>query len=83
MRNIDELVATSFIDKDMLKAINYKAQIVLYESLYYCNNIDEILEPYGACFLLYQNQPHSSYWCLLFKLIVVEILPDIWVDISF
>ncbi len=47
-------IARPLSNTDILKLINNNAKIVLYEDLYHCNNIDELLKPYNACFILYQ-----------------------------
>ncbi len=68
MRSILKEISKLLSNKDILKLVNGKANIVLYQNLIHCNSIDEILEPYGACFLLYQNSANFGHWCLLFKL---------------
>lgn len=55
-------------DQEVLKLVNTEANIILYPDLYKYNNIDEILEPYGAAFILFCAKPNYGHWCLLFKL---------------
>lgn len=55
-------------DKQVLKLVDGKANIILYPELHRFSHIDQILEPYGACFLLYEIQKNYGHWCCLFKL---------------
>ena len=43
MKVINEYKNIALSDTDLLKLVNYKANIVLYENLIYCQNIDQIL----------------------------------------
>lgn len=52
---------------DILKLVNNKANIVLYPNIHNYKTIDEILEPYGAAFILFESKPKYGHWCLLFK----------------
>ncbi len=58
---ITKEMAKPLSDKDILRMVNNKANIVLYENLIYCKHIDEILKPYGVCFILYQNRPNYGH----------------------
>ena len=60
-----EKVALS--DKQVLKIVNGRANIILYPDLIYYNDIDEILNPYGSCFLLFEIEPSYGHWCCIFK----------------
>jgi hypothetical protein len=60
-----ENVALSNID--ILKLLDHKANIILYPDLHKYKNIDEILEPYGACVLLFEAVPQYGHWVCLFK----------------
>lgn len=54
-------------DSDLRRISNGKANIVLYQNLIKFRSIDQVLGPYGACFLLFTAKPHYGHWCLLFK----------------
>ena|ERR1700761_6813437 len=54
-------------DKDVLKLVDGKANIILYPELHKYKYVDQILEPYGACFLLYEAKPRYGHWCCLLK----------------
>lgn len=54
-------------DKEVLKLIDGKANLILYPDLHKYNTIDEILEPYGACILLFEARPKYGHWCCIFK----------------
>ncbi|HLX52494.1 MAG TPA: hypothetical protein VKR58_01040 [Aquella sp.] len=68
---INEYKDIALSNSDVLKLVNGKANIILYPELVNYNSIDEILEPYGACFLLFEARlkpfPYG-HWCCLFKL---------------
>jgi len=53
---------------DILKLLDNKANIVLYPNLFKYRNLDEILEPYGCCILLFEARPRYGHWCAIFKL---------------
>lgn len=55
-------------DVEVLKLVNGRANIILYPDLYKYEHIDEILEPFGSCFLLYEAKPNYGHWCCLNKL---------------
>lgn len=54
-------------NKDILCLLNDKANIVLYPNLYKYNNIDELLQPYGAFVLLFEAKPKYGHWTCVFK----------------
>lgn len=54
-------------DKEVLRLINGKANLILYTDLHKYDSIDDILEPYGACILLFEAKPKYGHWCCLFK----------------
>jgi hypothetical protein len=55
-------------DKELLKIIDGKANLILYPQLINFRNIDEMLDPYGACIILFEAKPHYGHWCCLFKI---------------
>lgn len=54
-------------DKEVLKLVDGKANLILYPDLHKYSSLDEILDPYGACILLFEAQPHYGHWCCIFK----------------
>jgi hypothetical protein len=54
-------------DKELKKIVDGKASIVLYPNLIHYKNMDEVLGPHEACFLLFEAKPHYGHWCLIFK----------------
>jgi hypothetical protein len=52
---------------DLIKLLDGKANIVIYPNLVNYNNIDEVLGPYGACFLLFESKKQYGHWVCLFK----------------
>ena len=55
-------------DNECLQLVNGKANVILYENLIYCNDIDQLINPYGACFLLYETKKNYGHWCAIIKL---------------
>ena len=54
-------------DQDVLNLVDGKANIIVYPDLNQYSSLDQILEPYGACFLLYEVKKNYGHWCCLFK----------------
>ncbi len=57
----------SLSDKQVLKLVKKKAKVVLYSDLHKYKSIEQLLEPYGAVFLLYQNTKNTGHWVCVFK----------------
>lgn len=55
-------------DKQVLKLIDGKANLILYPNIHKYKNIDEILYPYGACIILFEAKPRYGHWCCIFKI---------------
>jgi hypothetical protein len=58
-------------DKEVLRLIDRKANLILYPNLHKYKTIDEVLEPYGACIILFAAQIQPSmygHWCCIFKM---------------
>jgi hypothetical protein len=53
---------------DILQLLDGKANIVLYPNLHKYDNIDQLLEPYGAFVLLFEAKPKYGHWTCIFKL---------------
>ncbi len=64
---IDKYKDISLSDRDVLGIVQGKANLVIYHDLHKYSNVDEILEPFGACFILFESKPRYGHWCLLFK----------------
>ena len=52
---------------DVLRLVKGKANMLLYRNLHKFDNIDDILGPYGACFLLFEWKERYGHWTLIFK----------------
>jgi len=64
---IKEAEAIALSDKDVLKIVNHKANLVLYPDLHKYTHIDDILGKYGACIILFESKPQYGHWCCIFK----------------
>jgi hypothetical protein len=70
---IDRLMSISLNDSQLMNLIDNKANLILYPDLHKYNNIDTLLNPYGACVLLYESKPNYGHWTCFFKVKKNEI----------
>jgi hypothetical protein len=54
-------------DKDLIKLVDGKAKVIIYDKLHKYQNLDQLLEPYGAVFLLYLFKPNYGHWTAVIK----------------
>lgn len=52
---------------DLIRLVDGKAKVVIYNQLYKFRTLDELLEPYGAVFLLYLFKPSYGHWCAVIR----------------
>ena len=52
---------------DIKKRLHGRTRVLLYEELAKYNNIDELLDPYGSCFILMRSKPQFGHWVCLKK----------------
>lgn len=52
---------------DIMKLLNGKVKIVLYPDLHKYSSVDQLLEPYGCCILLYESKKNYGHWTALIK----------------
>jgi hypothetical protein len=57
----------SLSDDDMAELLNGKYKIVTSRELSKYRNIDDLLEPYGHCIILYESMPNNGHWTALMK----------------
>ena len=57
-------------DKDILKILHGKTNIVLYPNLYKYSHIDEILNPHDSCILLFEVKKSYGHWTALIKMVI-------------
>lgn len=66
-KSIKYLENIALSNHDILKLLNNKCNIVLYPDLHKYDNIDQLLDPYNACIILYESKPQYGHWCALTK----------------
>jgi len=54
-------------NEEVLQLVKEKAKVVLYENLINYKDIQELLHPHGAVFLLYQIKPSFGHWVAIIK----------------
>lgn len=64
---VKKLRSKALSDSELIKLVDGKAKVVTYDKLYQYHNIDELLEPYGAVFLLYLFKPRYGHWTAVIK----------------
>jgi len=52
---------------DIMKLLDGEVNIILYPDLHKFKTLDDILEPYGACILLFEAKPKYGHWVCIFK----------------
>lgn len=62
LKALDHYKNIALTNEDVMRLVKDKANIILYSELYKINNIDELLEPHGAFFLLYEAKKHYGHW---------------------
>ena len=67
MNILNKYKKTALSNYDLLELVNGKANVVLYPDLYKFDSIDQLLDPYDACFLLFETKPSFGHWCALIK----------------
>jgi hypothetical protein len=68
MKSLKELQDIPLSNFDILKMLNGQAKIILYPNLHKYKSIDDILNPFGSCIILFEAKPKYGHWCALFKL---------------
>lgn len=68
MNSIKHYENIALSDSDVLKLVNGKANLVLYPNIHKYRSLDELLQPYGACIVLYEAMPRYGHWCCIFKI---------------
>lgn len=65
---LNKLVNTSLSGTEVLDLVDNKANLYTYTQLKNVRHIDELLEPWGAAFILYQtSKPNYGHWVALIK----------------
>lgn len=69
--NIDNVIKNSenysLSDSDLLNLTDNKVKVISYSDLENFNTIDEVLEPFGAVIILYQQTKTSGHWASIIK----------------
>lgn len=67
-KKIKELEQISLSTQDINNLLNGKVNIITYGDLAAVNNINQILDPYDACVIIYLTREHYGHWVCLIKL---------------
>ena len=87
-KKIDHHKKIPLSDADVMRLVEGKAKVLVYDELNDYNSLDDIIGPHGACFILY-GPTNFGHWTALFKMKdgkTVEFfdpygkMPDHWLD---
>lgn len=62
---LDEYKDIPLSDNDIMELLKGKTNIILYSSMHKYDNVNQLIDPYGCCVILYEAKPHSGHWCCL------------------
>lgn len=66
---MDQLIKNSygkaFSDDDIKTLCDGKVKIVMYSKFKKIKSIDQVLNPYGSCIILYETKQGYGHWCAL------------------
>lgn len=65
---INELKGKSLSSRELLKLVNYKANLITYPELKKYKSIDEALGKYNCLIILYLTKKNYGHWCCIYKL---------------
>jgi len=54
-------------DRDLLRVLDGKANIVLYPDIANMGSLDDVLGPHGAAIILFCSRPSYGHWCALIR----------------
>lgn len=64
---INKMKSKSLSSNDLLKLVNYKANLMTYPELTKFRTIDEALGPHKALIILYETRKNYGHWCCVFR----------------
>ncbi len=64
---LDKYKSKPLSNIDIEQILDGKTNIILYPDLYKYQSLDEILDPYEACIILYQTKKDFCHWCCITK----------------
>jgi hypothetical protein len=64
-KRIKKLKDYSLSDKDVMKLVKGQANFITYDKIKYIKDIDELLDPYGSCIILYLTEPNYGHFVSL------------------
>jgi hypothetical protein len=67
MTSLKRLEDIALSNHDITRLLSGKVNIILYPDLHKYTSIDQLLQPYNCCILLYESKPNYGHWCALLK----------------
>jgi hypothetical protein len=64
-KEIKRLKDVSLSEKDVMKICKGRANFIPYDQLQYVDNINQLLDPYGSCIILYLTKPSYGHFTAL------------------
>lgn len=65
IKNLEDVSLSNF---ELMDLVNNQSNLITYDKLANVNSIDQILNPYGACIILFLTKENYGHWCCLFKI---------------
>lgn len=65
---IKQLQSKSLSNEEIMKALDNKANLIIYPELYKYKTLDDVLGKWGKCIILFETQKNYGHWCCIFKL---------------
>src|SRR5574337_291361 len=65
IKNLEDVSLSNF---ELMDIVDNQSNLITYDKLANVRSIDEILNPYGACIILFLTRENYGHWCCLFKL---------------
>lgn len=64
---LNYLQSISLSDAEMRKLVHGKCNLMSYDQVAKCRNIDQVLGRHRACIILYLTKPGYGHWCCIFE----------------
>jgi hypothetical protein len=64
---LDKIKSYSFSDKDMLRLVDYEANLITYPEIANYETLDNLLGKHRACIILYLQKKNYGHWCCIFE----------------
>jgi hypothetical protein len=64
---LKQKMAKALSNEDIMRAIDYKANLVTYSNIKNYKNLNQLLGKYGCCIILYHDHLQTGHWSMILK----------------